>query len=697
MPDSEERMDRMIRQRLAADPLLAPYEAIMRRRLVAIEGLRRRLIGKGSTLAAFADGHRRLGLHRERRGWVLREWAPGADSITLVGPFSDWTVRPEFALQRVEDGIFELRLDDGVLAHGSRHRLMVRWPGGKGERLPAWSRRVVQGATIGSWDAEVWAPPEPYRWQHAAPGPVDGPLLIYETHVGMAQEAARVGTFAEFRTEVLPRIVAAGYDTLQIMGLAEHPYYGSFGYQVSSFFACSSRFGTPDELKALVDAAHGLGLRVLMDLVHSHCARNAVEGISRQDGSAEQYVLPGERGEHAAWGSRCFDYGKREVLEFLLSNCRFWLEEFHVDGFRFDGVTSMLYSHHGLGRKFTDYGQYFDATVNEDALAYLTLANELIHELAPAAITIAEDVSGMPGLAVPAAAGGSGFDYRYAMGVADEWIRLVKEVADEDWSIGYLWYELTNRRRDEKTISYAESHDQALVGDQTLIFRLIGKRMYDRMSILTEDLAVDRGIALHKLIRLVTLAAAGHGYLNFMGNEFGHPEWIDFPREGNDWSHAYARRQWSLAEDELLRYRHLAGFDRALLALAREHGVPGGDDEYLLHVDEERKVLAFLRGDLVLVFNFHPDRSLTSHPIPAAPGEYRVLLDTDRVEFGGHSRQDPEVRHRTVTDRIHRHFLHLYLPARTGLVLGAVPLPDDAEAATGAVEPGDRAPAPPVR
>lgn len=697
-----------MRQRLAADPLLARYEPVLKRRLAALAKLRGELLdpapvltpvpvltqapakpktGKQTarkssarkpvvnppkTLIEFASGHLRFGWHRDKKHWVLREWAPYADAMWLVGPFSGWRVLPEFQLQRDESGVFELRIAEALLPHGTRHRLKVRWPDGSGERLPAWSHRVVQDAKTGSWDAELWAPATSYQWQHQAPPPLDGPLLIYETHIGMAQEAARVGSYEEFRTEVLPRIRDAGYDTLQIMGLAEHPYYGSFGYQISSFFAASSRFGTPDELKALIDAAHGLGLRVLMDIVHSHCARNEVEGISRQDGSDSQYVLPGARGEHPAWGSRCFNYEKREVLEFLLSNCRYWLDEFHVDGFRFDGVTSMLYTHHGLDHKFTSFGEYFGDAVDESALLYLTLANELIHELSPHAITIAEDVSGMPGLAAPIAEGGAGFDYRFAMGVADEWIKLIKETPDEKWPMGHLWYELTNRRRDEKTISYAESHDQALVGDQTIIFRLIGERMYDSMSILKSDIGVDRGIALHKLIRLATIATAGDGYLNFMGNEFGHPEWIDFPREGNKWSYDYARRQWSLAEEKLLRYHHLQEFDRAMVALAREQGLPGGDDEYLLHVDEIGKVIAFLRADLVFVLNFHWSKSHTAYPVPTAPGKYQMVLGTDDVKFGGHDRQDAGVQHETVTDRIHRHFLYLYLPARTGMVLRAI-------------------------
>ena len=538
--------------------------------------------------------------------------------------------------------------------------------------MPAWVRRVVREPHSGSFNAEVWRPTQPYAWRHEPPPPPDGPLLVYETHVGMAQEEPKVGTYAEFERNVLPRIQDAGYGAIQIMALAEHPYYASFGYQVSSFFACSSRFGTPDELKSLVDEAHGRGLLVLMDLVHSHAARNEVEGISRQDGSESLYFHEGPRGEHAAWRSRCFDYGKPEVLHFLLSNCRFWMDEFRVDGFRFDGVTSMLYLDHGLARVFTSYDDYFGPGIDEDALTYLTLANQLVHELKPTAITIAEDVSGFPSLALPISEGGAGFDYRFAMGIADHWIELTKDTPDENWSMGELWYELNNRRDHEPTISYAESHDQALVGDQTLIFRLLEARMYDRMSSASEDLVVERGIALHKMIRLVTLGTAGHGYLSFMGNEFGHPEWIDFPREGNEWSYGHARRQWHLAEDEALRYRHLAAFDRDLMALARSRRVPDGDKAFLLHVDEEAKVLAWLRAGLVFAACFHPTHSIPDYRIPAPPGTFRIALDTDWGEYGGFNRRDPKQHHHTLPDRIERHFLSLYLPARTAMVLEPV-------------------------
>jgi len=492
----------------------------------------------------------------------------------------------------------------------------------------------------------------------------------------MAQEEARTGTYLEFAEKIIPRIAASGYNTLQLMAILQHPYYGSYGYHVSSFFAASSRFGTPEELKMLVDCAHNAGLAVIIDLVHSHAVRNETEGLSRFDGTPYQFFHEGLRGSHHAWDSRCFDYGKYQVLHFLLSNCRFWLDEYKVDGFRFDGITSMLYVHHGLGKAFTSYDDYFDGSVDKDALAYLALANRLIHDLRPDAVTIAEDVSGMPGLAVTASKGGIGFDYRFAMGVPDLWIRQLKEIPDECWSLECLWRELTNRRKDEKTISYAESHDQALVGDQTLIFRMIGSDMYGHMQRDDPNIRADRGIALHKIIRLITLAAAGSGYLNFMGNEFGHPEWIDFPRQGNGWSYLYARRQWHLVDDPALKYRRLATFDRDMVTLAKgfsllEHGEP-----VLLYEHSEDKVIAFLRSDLLFVFNFHPHHSHADYRLQVPSGRYRMILDSDAAAYGGHGRLQPGQEHITlpvIAGGLAVHFVGLYIPTRTAIVLQRLP------------------------
>ncbi len=665
-------MDKLLNK----DPLLAPYKKVLKQRTSYIKEMEKRLTQEKMSLADFACGHEYFGLHFSNNEWIFREWAPNATAIYMVGDMTGWLEKRTFALERInDDGVWEIHLSPDILEHGALYRLRVHWQGGQGDRIPAYARRVVQDPETLIFNAQVWCPPSSYQWKCNDFKSSPGPLLIYEAHVGIAQEAEKVGSYQEFTRHILPRIITAGYNTLQLMAIQEHPYYGSFGYHVSSFFSASSRFGTPEDLKELVDTAHDLGITVIMDIVHSHAVSNEVEGLSLFDGSPYQYFHEGPRGFHEAWDSRCFDYGKHQVLHFLLSNCRFWLDEYRFDGFRFDGITSMLYHHHGLGKAFTSYDDYFDESVYEDALAYLTLANRLIHDLRSDAVTIAEDISGMPGLALPLCEGGIGFDYRFAMGIPDYWIKLTKDIPDEDWHMGNLWHELTNRRHDEKTISYAESHDQALVGDQTIIFRLAGSAMYHHMRVCDENIVVDRAMALHKLIRLITLATAGNGYLNFMGNEFGHPEWIDFPREGNAWSYRYARRQWHLMDDPDLKYRFLACFDRDIIELAKQFRLLEFSGPHFLFENSEQKVIVFERADLLFVFNFHPTCSYNHYTFEAPPGKYRMILCSDDPDYGGHGRLIPHQYHLTLCDTSvgrKRHLLSLYLPTRTALILEQV-------------------------
>jgi len=671
LPDTE-KVKRAVDHLLKIDPYLKPYEKIIARRLSKIETMEKRLTGGKVKLIDFAAGHEYFGLHFRNNEWILREWAPNANRIFLIGDLTGWQENEAFALQRLDDeNVWEIRLPPAKLKHLDLYRLRVHWSGGAGDRIPAYARRVVQDPDTLIFNAQVWLPDTPYQWQYPDFRRRDDAPLIYEAHVGMAQEKEAIGTFQEFSANVLPRIVKSGYNAIQLMAIQEHPYYGSFGYQVSNFFAASSRFGTPDDLKALVDQAHAAGLAVFMDLVHSHSVSNETEGLSRFDGTLYQYFHEGSRGLHQLWDSRCFDYGKLQVLHFLLSNSRFWLDEYRFDGFRFDGITSMLYLHHGMNKAFTSYDDYFGADVDEDALVYLALANRLIHDLRPDAITIAEDVSGMPGLAASQNDGGYGFDYRFAMGIPDYWIKLIKEVSDENWSIGHLWYELTNRRAEEKTISYAESHDQALVGDQSIIFRLMDAAMYDRMRIGDEDITVDRGLALHKMIRLITLASAGAGYLNFMGNEFGHPEWIDFPRAGNQWSYRHARRLWSLVDDSDLKYRFMAEFDRDMIFMAKKFQILQYSDLKLLYEHSDNKLLIFQRAGLLFAFNFHPNRSYPDYRFEAPPGTYRMILDSDAPQYGGHNRLEADQQHFTLCDAVadrKSDLLSLYLPSRTALV-----------------------------
>lgn len=640
------------------DPWLEPFKEVILKRERYIDRKIEKTLD-GASLKDFSLGYRHFGLHKTADGWVFREWAPNATKIYLVGEFNNWRELSEFSLRRTQNGQWYIKLPLGSIKNQQKYKLKIYWEGGSGWRLPSYATRVIQEKGSIDFTTEVWSPEKPYDWRYETPV-IDEPPMIYEAHVGMSSTEPEVSTFAEFTKNVLPRIKKAGYNTIQLMAIQEHPYYGSFGYHVSNFFAVSSRFGTPDDFKRLVDTAHKLGLRVIIDIVHSHAVKNEAEGLSRFDGTLNQYFS----GDHPAWDSRIFDYGKSEVLHFLLSNCRWWLDEYRVDGFRFDGVTSMLYSHHGLEKSFTSYQDYYHNDVEKDALVYLRMANLLIHQVNPRAVTVAEEMSGLPGVAGSIDHGGLGFDYRLAMGTPDLWIKTLKERKDEEWDLGELYHTLSSHRVEEKVINYAESHDQALVGDKTLIFRLIDKEMYWHMQKSDENIVVDRGVALHKMIRLLTASLHGGGYLNFMGNEFGHPEWIDFPREGNNWSFDHALRRWDLADDESLRYEELGNFDKAMLKIIKQLS----DQQcHYVEINHQSRSISFLRNDFLFMFNFSPDVSLTAHQVLAPAGSYKVALSSDDSAFGGQDRVDPKITYSTLAQG-DQNFVRTYLPARTALV-----------------------------
>ena len=655
---------------LEYDPGLLPYEADIKLRMDNYTRKKRELVGARGKLCAFANGHEYFGFHRTDSGWVYREWAPAAEDVFLTGDMVDWD-KTALRLNSLGDGIFEIALPGAdALWDGCHVKTLILRNGRLLDRIPLYIRRVVQDPETYVWCGVVVDEP-PYEWKHAAPKKPAAPR-IYECHIGMAQDREGIGTYAEFAQNVLPRIRDLGYNTLQIMAIMEHPYYGSFGYQVSSFFAACSRYGTPNELKALIDAAHGMGLTVLLDVVHSHAVKNTAEGINEFDGTTYQFFHEGSRGDHPAWGTKLFNYDKNQVIHFLLSNLKFWMTEFRFDGFRFDGVTSMIYHDHGLGVAFTDYSKYFSANTDTEAITYLQLANELIREVNPEALTIAEDMSAMPGMCLPIRTGGIGFDYRLAMGTPDMWIKLLREQPDEAWDMWQIWGELTGRRPKEKYIGYAESHDQALVGDKTIMFRLCDSKMYTDMAKWSTDPVIDRGMALHKMIRMVTMTLGGEGYLNFMGNEFGHPEWIDFPREGNGWSYFYCRRQWHLADDDNLKYGYLQEFDRAMMTLLST------DNFYqkpprCLFIDAHKQILTYERGGLVFVINFSPSESYEGYfvTVPTA-GRYQVTLSTDASAFGGWDRISESYVYHAGKHPDGKPKFPIYLPARTGLCLKKV-------------------------
>ena len=650
---------------LEIDPRLTPFAGEFDLRMEAYKRTKKALLQKGQTLSDFANGYLFYGFHQTEGGWYYREWAPGADEVYLAGDFNGWD-RRACPLKRKDNGVWEVFLPgENALQDGQLVMTVVMKDGNELERIPAYARRVVQDPQTTAWTAQIHVP-KAFAWTDEKFRPKKD-LFIYECHIGMAQEEGKVGSYKEFTQNVLPRIKALGYNTIQIMAITEHPYYASFGYQVTNFFAAASRYGMPEDLKELINTAHEMGIAVLLDVVHSHASKNTREGLNEFDGTDYQYFHAGAKGDHSAWGTKCFDYGKTEVLHFLLSNLKFWMTEYHFDGFRFDGVTSMLYHDHGLGTSFDCNEKYFSMNTHIEAITYLQLANDLVRQVNPKAIMIAEDMSAMPGMCLPVSAGGVGFDYRLAMGEPDMWIRLLKEQKDEDWDLNNIYYELVVRRPGEKVIGYCESHDQALVGDKTIMFRLCDKEMYYCMERDNNNPVVDRGMALHKMLRLLTMSLGGEGYLTFMGNEFGHPEWIDFPREGNGWSYHYCRRQWSLAENEALKYGFLNDFEIAMVKMAKKCKLLRSGDRQL-GLDNYKKTVVYQKGEAVFAFNFHPWKSYDGCflPMPEA-GEYDVVMSTDDHCFGGHGR----IYHQTYTTTEENGWtgIRLYLPSRTAVVL----------------------------
>ena len=653
------------------DPWIEDYKNDIDLRMQGYKNQKKKLLKKGEKLIDFANAHNYYGFHKTKTGWIYREWAPNAKGLYLIGDFNNWD-RHSHPLKKINDEDWEIFIK-GIreIPHKSRVKVMVDYGDRLQDRIPLFARRIERDENL-DFSAIVENPRKKFQWTDNNFKIKKDNLLIYETHIGMAQEKEGVGTYKEFEKNILPRIKSEGYNTIQLMAIAEHPYYGSFGYQVSNFFAPSSWYGENDDLKSLINKAHELNLNVIMDLVHSHAVKNTNEGINSFDGTDYQFFHQGSEGDHPDWDSKLFDYNKPGVCHFLLSNIKYWLEEFHFDGFRFDGVTSMIYKNHGRGESFDNYSKYFSMNTDIEAINYLQMANELIREVKKDAITIAEDMSAMPGMCLPIKDGGIGFDYRLSMGMPDFWEKIL-EKRDEDWDMGRLWYELSTCRPEEKRISYVESHDQALVGSKTTIFRLADSSMYWDMEKKIHNIVIDRTIALHKMIRWITISMGSEGYLNFMGNEFGHPEWIDFPREGNDYSFHYARRLWSLADNGLLKYDWLLKWDKIMLKQIKENKQLG-NDIFRLWLDNDRKVIAYRNADIVYIFNFHPQNSYDSFQVPIHDkGKFKVILDTDDKEFGGLSRISKDYVYESKNlENTDYDGIEIYIPSRTALALKKV-------------------------
>ncbi|KAL3098247.1 hypothetical protein niasHS_002083 [Heterodera schachtii] len=665
---------------LKIDPWLKPYEKEICRRFAEFRHKLNYIEEKCGGLREFTQSYKVYGMHILKDNSVqCLEWAPGAEGMALVGDFNGWDTAAH-PFESVGFGKWRLTipaLADGTcpIPHGSVLKVAVKKDGKFHHKLSPWANYVTCAKDSIVFHQEFYNPSEKYALKTAQKRPRrPKSLRIYETHVGISSQEPKVNNYRDFADTVLPRIKAQGYNAIQLMAIMEHAYYASFGYQVTSFFAASSRFGPPDDLKYLVDRAHQLGITVLLDVVHSHASKNVADGLNQWDGTNAGYFHDNVRGYHTQWDSRLFNYNETETLRFLLSNLCWWIDEYGFDGFRFDGVSSMLYHSHLINDAPGSYDDYFGLNADTESIVYLMLANHVLHTYYPDVITIAEEVSGMPALCRPVAEGGQGFDYRLAMAIPDVWIKMLKHVSDENWPIADIVQTLENRRYGENNVAYAESHDQALVGDKTIAFWLMDKEMYDFMSDINTPLTpiIDRGLALHKMIRLLTYGLGGEAWLNFMGNEFGHPEWLDFPREGNNQSYHYCRRQWNLADDLTLRYKYLNAWDRAMNHLEIDSEFLSHGHAYVSWKHDGDKLVVFERAGLVFILNFHPEKSFGDYKIGVEmSGVYCLALNSDHSEFGGHNRLKQDQCYHTFAEGYagRKNHLCVYIPSRVAIVL----------------------------
>lgn len=656
---------------LEDDPYLEPFSGAIHHYLESYKNLKQNLL-QNKDIVDFSNGHHFFGFHIENDYLVYREWAPNAVQLFLVGDFNDWDgishpLKNKGGYWEIKIPLDEFKKKGKKILKEGRVKVKVVSSKDTRDRIPLYINRVIQDPDSKDFAGQIWLPRN-FKWtdSHFFKKKTQKTPLIYEAHIGMAQEKEGVGTYKEFKQNILPRIIDAGYNTIQLMGIMEHPYYGSFGYHVSNFFAPSSRFGTPEELKDLINECHKNNISVIMDIVHSHAVKNVNDGINEFDGTRTQFFHPGQRGIHKAWDSMVFNYAIHDVLHFLLSNVKYWVEEFHFDGFRFDGVTSMLYKDHGLGTSFDNYGKYFSDNTDLDALNYLKLANELIAKLNPNKISIAEDMSGMPGMCYEIKEGGVGFDYRLNMGQPDFFEKLPK-TKDENVDMWKIWHQIRNRRHKEKNIAYIESHDQALVGGKTVIFRLLDKEIYYHMTKEDQNIVVDRGISLHKIYRLLCASLGGEGYLNFMGNEFGHPEWIDFPREGNNWSYKYANRKWSLVDRKDLKYHYLDLFDKDMIDLLQKNNLLESQDIEQLYISNDEKILVYRRSEFIFAISLNPHKSFEDFKFKIDTkdqnSEYKIVLNSDDKKYLGHDRINSDMVYKANNGE-----LSIYLPTRTIIV-----------------------------
>ncbi|MDD5378810.1 MAG: 1,4-alpha-glucan branching protein GlgB [Acidithiobacillus sp.] len=577
----------------------------------------------------FGEGHlyeayRHLGAHRRHHegvdGVLFAVWAPNAERVSVVGDFNDWDGRAHPMRARGQSGIWELFIPD--LAVGEIYKFEIRHRDSGAvfvktdpyahafELRPSTAARVVENDHV--WADQDWmAARAGQDWQHA-------PMNIYEVHLGSWQRdaAGHFLSYAALAESLVPYCKDMGYTHIELMPVMEHPLDESWGYQVSGYFAPTSRFGTPDGFRAFVDQFHQAGIGVLLDWVPGHFPRDDW-GLARFDGTPLYEHADPREGEHSDWGTYIFNFGRNEVRGFLLANACYWADSFHIDGLRVDAVASLLYRDYSRQEGEWIPNRY-GGRENLEAIDFLREMNVVLNERHPGILTIAEESTSWPMVSRPTYVGGLGFSMKWNMGWMND-------------TLAYLEQDPVYRRFHQNDLTFSQlyaysenfvlplSHDEVVHGKRSLLDKMPGDA-WQRFANL-------------RLLFSYQFAHPGKK-LNFMGNEFG---------QGREWDCGQALDwdllHWDWHQGIQRLSRDLAHLYRDVPALHVQDFQGEGFSWVDCH-DADQSVLSFLRSDrdggfVLAVFNFTPvPRRNYRLGVPAA-GRYREIFNSDAGAYHG--------------------------------------------------------------
>ncbi len=573
--------------------------------------------------------HQKLGAHREVHDGVegvrFAVWAPNAQRVSVVGDFNHWDGRRDVMQRRSPSGVWEAFVPHAQVGalykfeivgpHGQQ--LMKSDPYAFQMQLRPDSASIVADIDGYSWGDDDWVA------KRRAWDPLRAPISIYELHPGSWRRSwhrkPAFLTWDELADQLIPYVLDLGYTHIELVGVAEHPFDGSWGYQVLGHFAPTARHGTPQDFMRFVDRLHQAGIGVFMDWVPAHFPKDG-HGLAEFDGTALYEHADPQRGEHQEWGTKIFNYGRHEVRNFLIANALFWIEHYHIDGLRVDAVASMIYLDYARQHGEWTPNQY-GGRENLEAIDFLKQLNWTIGHYFPGVVSMAEESTAFAGVTRPVHLGGLGFHFKWNMGWMNDTLRYMSlDPLHRRYNHGLITFSFVYAFSEHFILPL--SHDEVVHGKRSLLDKMPGDEW--------------QKFANHRLLLGYMTAHPGKKLI-FMGGEFGQwHEWRD-----------YEDLAWGALQHP--HHRQLQAWSRALNRLYRDYPELHGSDNrgegfQWLEVDNANEsVFGFVRrrlpGEggthLLCIFNATPVPR--DHYIFGAPvaGRYRKLLDSDDVAFGG--------------------------------------------------------------